>query len=308
MPPYYTEFLDYMLLERNLTSTRAAYAGDVQRYLAYLDDEGDALRVTFDELMRFSSQLTDLGISARSVARILSSVRAFYRFLQLDGYIEVDPAVLLPSPKAEQYLPTVLTLSEVDAIIAAVPPEAKEQLRDRAILEVLYSCGLRVTELCQLTLSALSLSERTLLVQGKGRKQRIVPMSDRAVRELELWLDKRSTIEPKPGEEDYVFLSLHTRKHLGRVMVFLLVRRYAAAAGITKVISPHTFRHTFATHLLEGADLRAIQLMLGHESIATTQVYTHLDMNYLREQVLTCFPRNARYEAGEEATDEEAAR
>ena len=206
-----------------------------------------------------------------------------------------DPTELLESPKRPEHLPTVLTLDEVDAIEQAVDLSLPEGQRDRTIIEVLYSCGLRVSELCGLLLSDLFLDEGFIRVTGKGSKQRLVPISARAVTELHLWLEERSGIEAKPGEEDYVFISHRRRSHLSRITVFHNLRLYAERAGITKTISPHTLRHTFATHLLEGgANLRAIQAMLGHESIGTTQLYTHLDRSFLREQVLEHLPRNHR--------------
>lgn len=288
-------FRTYIMLERGLSAnTREAYLHDVGGFVAYLHDEGLALGdVTLDVLHRYSFALHDLGISPRSIARMHSALRSFFRFLVLDGYLESDPAELLESPKIGKHLPTVLTLEEVDAMIAAIDLSQPHGHRDRAMIEMLYSCGLRVSELCSLKMSDLYLEEGFLRVTGKGNKQRLVPISPRAIKELELWFAERRMLTPKPGEEDYVFISHQRRKHLSRITVFHNIKEYCAMAGITKTISPHTFRHTFATHLLEGgANLRAIQAMLGHESISTTEIYTHIDRTYLREQVLRYFPRN----------------
>lgn len=287
----------YLLLERGLSErTREAYQHDVSRFLEFLQDEGVGVRdVTLDRLHRFSWLLHDIGISPRSIARALSALRSFYRFLLLDGFIEADPTELLESPRIGQHLPEVLSTEEIDRIEAVIDLSQPEGHRDRAIIETLYSCGLRVSELCGLRLSDLFLDEGFLRVTGKGDKQRLVPLSPKAAADLRLWFIDRNAIDIRPGEEDFVFVSVRRRRHLSRITVFHLVRVYAEAAGIAKPISPHTFRHSFATHLLEGgANLRAIQAMLGHESIATTQVYTHIDRSFLRAQVLEHFPRNQK--------------
>lgn len=287
----------YILLEKGLSeNTRKAYAGDVEKLLGFLADEGiDVHSCTLDDLHRFAASLHDIGISAVSVARILCGVRSFFTFLLQDGYIEADPTELLESPKKPEHLPAVLTLQEVDALEAAIDQSLPEGRRDHAMIEVLYSCGLRVSELCGLQLSDLFLDEGFLRVTGKGNKQRLVPVSPKAVGELKRWTDERRLIDIRPGEEDYVFVSHRRGRHLSRITVFHNLQVYARLAGIEKNISPHTLRHTFATHLLEGgANLRAIQTMLGHESIATTQLYTHLDRSFLREQVLCHLPRNHR--------------
>lgn len=287
----------YILLEKGLSeNTRKAYASDVEKLLGFLADEGiDVRSCTLDDLHRFAASLHDIGISAVSVARILCGVRSFFTFLLQDGYIEADPTELLESPKKPEHLPAVLTLQEVDALEAAIDQSLPEGRRDHAMIEVLYSCGLRVSELCGLQLSDLFLDEGFLRVTGKGNKQRLVPVSPKAVGELKRWTDERRLIDIRPGEEDYVFVSHRRGRHLSRITVFHNLQVYARLAGIEKNISPHTLRHTFATHLLEGgANLRAIQTMLGHESIATTQLYTHLDRSFLREQVLCHLPRNHR--------------
>lgn len=286
----------HILLERGLSAnTREAYRRDVQKMLEFMKDEGiNPADATLTDLERFLSTLHDMGIAPRSVARIASGVRSFYRFLLLEGIVEQDPTELLESPAIGTHLPTVLSIEEVDAIEAAIDVSLPEGQRDRAIVELLYSCGLRVSELCALRISDLFMEEGFLRVsQGKGDKQRLVPLSPRAADELRRWFLFRHAVTPAAGEEDYVFLSLRRRKHLSRITVFHNLRQHAASAGIEKTISPHTLRHTFATHLLEGgANLRAIQAMLGHEDISTTEIYTHIDRSYLREQVISHFPRN----------------
>lgn len=289
------KYRTYILLEQGLSdNTREAYLRDVRKFLDYLKDEQiDIKDVNLEVIHRFSWTLVDIGISQRSIARQHSALRSFFKFLVLDGFIDSDPTELLESPKKSKHLPEVLTLEEVDAIISTIDLSQPFGQRDRAIIEMLYSCGLRVSELCNLKLSDLFLDEGFIRVVGKGDKQRLVPVSPRAEQELKLWFIDRNSITPKDGEEDYVFLSERRRQHLSRITVFHNIRLYAEAAGITKTISPHTFRHTFATHLLEGgANLRAIQAMLGHESIATTEIYTHIDRSFLRRQILDYFPRN----------------
>lgn len=295
MHDYIEKYGLYLMLEQGLSeNTRASYLHDVQTYLSFLSDEGnDPLCAKLDDFHRFTLALYDIGITPRSICRVLSGVRSFYRFLLVDGYIETDPTALLESPKKSVHLPEVLTLEEVDAIIAAIDLSQPFGQRDRAMIEVLYSCGLRVSELCNLKMPDLFLEEGFLRVMGKGSKERLVPVSPRAAEELQLWFIDRAAITPKPGEEDFVFISERRRSRLSRITVFHNLRQYAALAGITKTISPHTLRHTFATHLLQGgANLRAIQAMLGHESIVTTEIYTHIDRTFLRQQVLECFPRN----------------
>lgn len=289
------KYRNYIYFERSLSdNTLDAYSRDVSRFLEWLSDEGIRPQdVVLDDLHRFASTLYDMGISPRSIARTLSGVRSLYYFLLVEGYIEKDPTELLESPKVGAHLPEVLTAEEIEAIESTIDQSLPEERRDYIIIEMLYSCGLRVSELCELCISDLFLKEGYMRVRGKGSKQRLVPMSERMVELLEMWLQERSEMDIKLGEEDYVFLSHRRKKRLSRITVFHNIKVYAERAGITKNISPHTFRHTFATHLLEGgANLRAIQAMLGHESIGTTEIYTHIDRSYLREQVLNCFPRN----------------
>ena len=291
------KYKSYITLEQGLSNnTREAYLHDVEKLLTYFEDEKiDFLKVELDHFHSFAAALMDVGIGKRSIARILSGVRSFYKFLVLDGYLEQDPTELLESPKIGKHLPEVLSVEEIDAIEGIIDVSTPEGQRDRAAIEMLYSCGLRVSELCNLLLSDLYLDEGFLRVTGKGNKQRLVPISERAIRELKSWFAFRNSINIKPGEEDYVFISAARKKHLSRITVFHNIKVYAEQAGIQKTISPHTFRHSFATHLLEGgANLRAIQTMLGHESISTTEIYTHIDRRFLRDQILQHFPRNQK--------------
>lgn len=284
----------YMKLERNYSeNTLDAYMSDLQKLLDYVGSEGlHVLDVKLDDLRNFVAALVDIGISARSQSRILSGVRTFYTFLILDGYIEDDPTELLEWPKIGEHLPEVLFVEEVDRLEQACDLSKWEGQRNRTIIEVLFSCGLRVSELINLRLSDLFLNEKFIRVMGKGKKERLVPISESAVKELQYWFMDRNLMKIKPGEEDFVFLN-RRGGHLTRMMIFTIVRRLAEAAGIEKTISPHTLRHSFATALLEGgANLRAIQDMLGHERISTTQIYTHIDMHTLREEILEHHPRN----------------
>ena len=284
----------YMKLERNYSeNTLDAYMSDLQKLLDYVGSEGlHVLDVKLDDLRNFVAALVDIGISARSQSRILSGVRTFYTFLILDGYIEDDPTELLEWPKIGEHLPEVLSVEEVDRLEQACDLSKWEGQRNRTIIEVLFSCGLRVSELINLRLSDLFLTEKFIRVMGKGKKERLVPISESAVKELQYWFMDRNLMKIKPGEEDFVFPD-RRGGHLTRMMIFTIVRRLAEAAGIEKTISPHTLRHSFATALLEGgANLRAIQDMLGHERISTTQIYTHIDMHTLREEILEHHPRN----------------
>lgn len=285
----------YIQLERGLSeNTREAYLHDVERYLNWCHDEELAPQdASLQDLHRYSWILYDLGMTPRSIARNLSALRSFYRFMVVDGYIAQDPTELLESPKIPKHLPAVLTIDEVERILASMNLALPQERRDHCMVELLYSSGLRVTEICELLISELFLDEGFLKVKGKGSKQRLVPISPRATKELRLWLEDRKHINIKPGEEDYVFVSHQRGKRVSRITVFHNIKDYALRAGIQKNISPHTFRHTFATHLLEGgANLRAIQMMLGHEQISTTEIYTKVDRQMLREEILTYHPRN----------------
>lgn len=288
-------FKRYLLLERGFSdNTREAYLRDVRQFFEFIHSEGlGVCEVTLEDLHRFTWQLHEVGISARSIARIHSGLRSFYSYILLEGKIETNPTALLESPKKGVRLPEVLSTEEIDAILSVIDLSLLEGQRDKAVIELLYSCGLRVTELCNLKMHDLFLEEGFLRVVGKGNKERLVPMSPKAVKELGLWFATRNIILPKAGEEDYVFLSVRRRQHLSRITVFHNLRLYAERAGIKKTISPHTLRHSFATHLLEGgANLRVIQAMLGHEQISTTEIYTHIDRSMLKQQVLSYFPRN----------------
>lgn len=286
----------YLKLERNFTAnTVDAYMRDLQKLVDYLHAEGiDPVEVKLEDLQHFAASLHDIGISPRSQCRILSGVRAFYRFLFVDGWVDSDPSELLESPQIGEHLPEVLSTEEVDMLEKAIDLSKWEGHRNKAIIEVLFSCGLRVSELVNLKLSNLYLDEEFLRVEGKGRKERLVPISPRAIKELGYWFDDRCRMDIKPGEEDYVFLNRRGAR-LTRTMILIMIKRLAEEAGIHKTISPHTLRHSFATALLEGgADLRAIQVMLGHESIGTTEIYTHIDTHTLREEILNHHPRNMR--------------
>ena len=293
--PLLRRYRQYLLLERGFSAnTLDAYLRDLDKLLGYYAAEGiDFRRVTLDELHTFVATLMDLGISARSISRILSGVHAFYRFLELEGEVETDPTELLESPQHGEHLPDVLSVGEIDSLIAAIDREKAVGQRDRAILEMLYSCGLRVSELCGLRLGDLFLEEGFIHVHGKGKKERLVPVSGRATDELTAWFEQRAAITPKRGHEDYVFLSVRRGSALSRITVFHIVKMLCLKTGLRATISPHTFRHSFATNLLEGgANLRAIQEMLGHESINTTQIYMHLDRSHLRQEILEHHPRN----------------
>ena len=288
----------YLKLEKGYSvNTLDAYMRDVDKLFRYLAvEQVDVLDVKLEDLEHFAAFISDLGIGPRSLARILSGVRQFYRFLFIDGYLEVDPTELLESPKQPDHLPEVLSTAEVDLLEQAIDLSKWEGHRNRAIIEVLFSCGLRVSELTNLKLSNLYIEEQYIRVMGKGSKERLVPISPRALDELNYWFDDRNVMKIKPGEEDYVFLN-RRGQHLTRTMILIMIKRYAVEAGIKKTISPHTLRHSFATSLLEGgADLRAIQAMLGHESIGTTEIYTHIDTSTLRQEILEHHPRNIQYD------------
>ena len=288
----------YLKLEKGYSvNTLDAYMRDVDKLFRYLAvEQVDVLGVKLEDLEHFAAFISDLGIGPRSLARILSGVRQFYRFLVIDGYLEVDPTELLESPKQPDHLPEVLSTAEVDLLEQAIDLSKWEGHRNRAIIEVLFSCGLRVSELTNLKLSNLYIEEQYIRVMGKGSKERLVPISPRALDELNYWFADRNVMKIKPGEEDYVFLN-RRGQHLTRTMILIMIKRYAVEAGIKKTISPHTLRHSFATSLLEGgADLRAIQAMLGHESIGTTEIYTHIDTSTLRQEILEHHPRNIQYD------------
>lgn len=292
------KYNQYLKLEKSLSAnTLDAYQRDLEKLLRFLeDDKIDILAVTLDDLQRFTAGLHDIGIHPRSQARILSGIKSFFHFLVIADYQEGDPSELLEGPKIGFKLPEVLTVEEIDKIISIIDLSTNEGQRNRAILETLYSCGLRVSELCNLKISDLYFAEGFIKVEGKGSKQRLVPISPRAIKEIDYWFkDRNAQWKIKKGFEDFVFLA-RWGNSISRIMVFHLIKELAAKANITKNISPHTFRHSFATHLLEGgANLRAIQCMLGHESIATTEIYTHIDRNMLRSEIIEHHPRNIKY-------------
>lgn len=288
------KYIRYMKLQRNYSgNTLEAYILDINKLLKFLKDNGISPEAAkLSDIQCFAASLHDIGISPRSQCRILSGVRAFYKYLYLDGYIKDDPTELLESPKLGDHLPEVLTTEEVDRLEQAIDLSKWEGQRNKAIIEVLFSCGLRVSELVNLKMSALYLDEQFVRIMGKGNKERLVPISENAIKQLKYWFIDRSHMSIKPGEEDYVFLN-RRGAHLTRTMILIMIKRLGAEAGIQKTISPHTLRHSFATALLEGgANLRAIQSMLGHESIGTTEIYTHIDTHTLREEILNHHPRN----------------
>ena len=292
-----SRYEQYLTLEKSLSAhTVDAYLTDLNKLLQFLQEENiDFLKATPENLETFSASLHDIGIHARSQARILSGIRSFYHYLILEDHIQADPSELLESPKMGFHLPEVLTLDEIDNLINAIDLSTREGQRNRAILETLYSCGLRVSELCNLKLSNLYLDQGFIKVEGKGNKQRLVPISPRAIHELQLYFMDRNLTPIKPGHEDFVFISKRGT-HISRIMVFHFIKELAEAISLKKNISPHTFRHSFATHLLEGgANLRAIQCMLGHESIGTTEIYTHIDRNRLRSEIIEHHPRNIKH-------------
>jgi integrase/recombinase XerD len=289
-------YVRYLKLQRNMSgNTLDAYQRDLRKLLDYLEREQKSVRdVELADLEHFSAGLHDIGIHPRSQCRILSGVRSFFKFLQLDGYRDDDPTELLESPQIGDHLPEVLTTEEVDRLEASIDLSKWEGHRNRAIIEVLFSCGLRVSELVNLKLSDLYLDEEYVRVMGKGSKERLVPISHKAIDELKYWFYDRNLMKIKPGEEDFVFLN-RRGAHLTRTMILIMIKTQAKEAGIQKTISPHTLRHSFATALLEGgADLRFIQALLGHEDIGTTEIYTHIDTSTLRQEILEHHPRNKR--------------
>ena len=299
----------YLKLERNYSpNTLAAYQNDLSWLLSFCEQqEMNPLDIQLEDLQHFAVQLHEHQIGPTSQARILSGIRSFYKYLLLSGEIEQDPTELLESPHLGERLPEVLSTDEIDQIQKSIDLLKPEGQRNKTIIEVLFSCGLRVSELVNLNLSNLYLEEGFVRIMGKGSKERLVPISSKAIRELKYWFVDRNLMKIQQGEEDYVFLN-RRGKHLTRTMILIMLKRQAVAAGITKTISPHTLRHSFATELLKGgADLRAIQAMLGHESIGTTELYMHIDTTTLREEILQHHPRNMkeRDDDSEEQKDEQ---
>lgn len=290
-------YYQYLKLEKGCSpNTIDAYMRDLDKFLRFIKDEGkDMMSIQLEDLHQFSSLMMDVDIHSVSLSRILSGVRSFYHFLVLSDVLDVNPTELLEFPKKPQHLPDVLSVEEIDAIESVIDLSQPEGQRNKAIIETLFSCGLRVSELVNLKISNLFLDDQFIKVEGKGSKQRLVPISEKAIHELQLYFMDRNLL-PIPLEyQDFVFVSHRRKKPLTRVMVFLMIKDLVEKAGIQKTVSPHTFRHSFATCLLEGgANLRAIQAMLGHESIATTQIYTHIDTTHLREEILEHHPRNLK--------------
>ena len=285
----------YLRIEKGLSqNTAASYCRDVDHLLRFAADNGkSAPDITRHDLELFLGTLHDVGISPRSQARIISGVKSFYKFLKMEGAIDVNPTQLLPAPRIGRHLPEVLTLNEIDSMIACIDLSKPQGQRNRAIIEVLYGCGLRVSELVELRLSQIFEQEEYITVIGKGDKQRLVPISHEALEQINLYMEQtRGNQVAKRGCEDILFLNRRGGR-LTRVMIFYIVKELCQLAGIRKAVSPHTLRHSFATHLLEGgANLRAIQQMLGHESIETTEIYVHIDRSTLRQEILTHHPRN----------------
>lgn len=291
---YIKKYYTYLKFEKNLLANSIeAYIADVTKLKMFSDTFGKSLlTLTSTDMVDFMCELHELGISPRSQARILSGIKSFYKFLMLDGITETNPTDLLEGPKIGLKLPEVLSVEEINHLIGTIDVSTPEGQRNRAILETLYSCGIRVSELTNLCISNIYREEKYILVKGKGDKQRIVPIADSALHEIELYMYHRNLQFIRKGYEDFLFIN-RLGTSLSRVMIFNIIRRYCEEAGIRKQVSPHTFRHSFATHLLEGgANLRAIQLMLGHEKITTTEIYTHLDRQFLREEILLHHPRN----------------
>ena len=292
------DFIAWLKIEKSLSAnTVEAYIDDLNKLLAYLQSIGSTVtpqEVTPEMLSDFLVYGGGQGMQARSQARMLSGIRAFYKYLLMDNLIDADPTRLVDYPKIGRKLPDVLTVEEIDALLGAIDMSLPEGQRNKAMLETMYSCGLRVSELVGLHLSDLFFKEGFIKVKGKGSKERLIPISVKAILEINLYLPDRAKLDVARGHEDFLFLN-RRGKALTRVMVFTIIRNLAAAIDLQKTISPHTFRHSFATHLVEGgADLRAVQEMLGHESILTTEIYTHLDRSFLRQTIVEFHPRSRK--------------
>ena len=292
------EYEIFLKLEKSLSGNSvSAYVADIQKLIQYFEIRGISpapSEVEYGDLQLFLKWITELGLSARTQARIISGIKSFYKFLLMEDMITKDPTAMLEGPRIGRKLPEVLSVEEIDRILAVIDLSKPEGRRNKAMLEVLYSCGLRVSELISVQISNIYRAEGFLRIIGKGDKERLVPVSNKALKEIDLYLPDRNGLDIKRESEDILFLNRRGRK-LTRVMVFTIIKELSASAGIKKTVSPHTFRHSFATHLVEGgADLRAVQEMLGHESIITTEIYTHLDREYLREAIISYHPRSGR--------------
>jgi integrase/recombinase XerD len=290
-------FQAYLKLERSLSENSIeAYSRDIEKLYQYADSQGEKLNpenIKLGDLRLFIVWVNELGMIPSSQARILSGIKSFFKYLLMEDLIKSDPSELLESPKIQRKLPDTLSINDINKLIDVIDVSKPEGARNKAILEVLYGCGLRVSELTELKLSNLYLEIEFIKVVGKGSKERLVPIGGSAVKALKIWIENiRVHISIKKGEEDMVFLNRRGAR-LSRVYIFMLIKQLAELTGINKTISPHTFRHSFATHLVEGgADLRAVQEMLGHESITTTEIYTHLDREYLKGTIIQYHPRS----------------
>ncbi len=296
-------FNAYLMLERSMSAnTLAAYGQDIEKLATFVQMESldkNPLQIKFEDIERFIHWINKIGLGARSQARIISGVKAFYKYLLLEDLIDDNPTELLEGPKLQRKIPDTLDVVEINMILDSIDLSHVNGQRNRAMLETLYASGLRVSELISLRISNYHPEEGYIQVIGKNNKERIVPIGGEAIRHINLYLEhyRPHTSEIKPGAEDILFLN-RRGNHLTRVMIFHIVKQATMAAGIEKIVSPHTFRHSFATHLVEGgADLRAVQDMLGHESITTTEIYTHLDTHYLRETILSFHPRNKKQDS-----------
>ena len=284
----------YLLLEKGLSkNTVSAYMTDLRKLINYVEEHELSIKnLKTSHLEEFLAELYDQNIKPRSIARILSGIKSFYHFLFLDNYIEVNPSEILESPQIGLKLPTVLSVEEIDSILSTIDVSTVEGTRNYAIIETLYSCGLRVSEVASLKFTNLFFDEGFIRIDGKGSKQRLVPISDTAIKKINNYLKYRNSITAKKGNEDFVFISKRGTP-ISRITIFWYIKQYTESAGITKTISPHTFRHSFATHLIErGANIRYVQAMLGHEKITTTEIYTHLDMNFFRQEIISHHPLN----------------
>jgi len=296
-PSYIKGFKSYLRLEKSLSGNSVdAYLGDIDKLIQYyqsLNQEPKLTEITTADLKLFISWLNELGMQASTQARVISGLKAFFSYLMLENLIENDPSALIEAPKLSRKLPDTLNIYEINALIDAIDASKPDGMRNKAIIEVLYGCGLRVTELTELKISNLYSQIEFIKVIGKGNKERLVPIGGVALKLLDIYLHEvRVHMNIKKGHEDFIFLNRFGAK-LSRISIFNLIKSLAASTGLKKTISPHTFRHSFATHLIEGgADLRAVQEMLGHSSITTTEIYTHIDRDYLREVVTQFHPRS----------------
>ena len=293
---YKKGFESYLKLEKSLAkNTMYAYLADIDKLFQYFSMHNPDLKldeIRSSHLQSFIEWIAQIGVNKRSQARIISGVRSFFKYLLIEDVIQENPASLLQLPRLEKKLPVVLSVEEIDSIIEAIDMSNDNAHRNRAIIETLYGCGLRVSELTELKLTSLFFREEFIKVYGKGNKERLIPLGSHAARQLKIYIDNERTHKPViKGFENYVFLNQRGRK-LTRVMIFTIIKNLCKKAGISKNVSPHTFRHSFATHLVEGgADLRVVQDLLGHESITTTEIYTHLDREYLRDTIMMYHPR-----------------